>query len=188
MLDLVDLIIRECLAIRIGRRPRSTDVLDVPSDRFILRGVPDHIGPDNGPEGAAEAARARIAPGPPASTPASPWRERILRERHRDALRDREISDSLAEAKIVIGRSGRHCTAGRPHALSGDKPPAPEVVPWPAPPSRARVAGTAGPRHGSRPKPDRPIGAGHSVTSVRTPAVGFRPCNSLRTRPRAHRA
>jgi putative transposase len=47
MLNLIDEFTRECLAIRIGRKLRSTDVIDVLSDLFILRGVPDHIRSDN---------------------------------------------------------------------------------------------------------------------------------------------
>jgi hypothetical protein len=39
MLNLIDEFTRECLAIRIDRRLRSTDVIDVLSDQFILRGV-----------------------------------------------------------------------------------------------------------------------------------------------------
>ncbi len=47
MLNLIDEFSRECLAIRVDRRLRSTDVIDVLSDLFILRGVPDHIRSDN---------------------------------------------------------------------------------------------------------------------------------------------
>jgi putative transposase len=43
MLNLIDEFTRECLAIRIDRKLRSTDVIDVLSDLFILRGVPGHI-------------------------------------------------------------------------------------------------------------------------------------------------
>ncbi len=49
MLNLIDEFTRECLAIRVDRQLRSTDVIDVLSDLFILRGVPDHIRSDNGP-------------------------------------------------------------------------------------------------------------------------------------------
>ena len=57
MLNLIDAFTRECLAIRVDRKPRSTDVIDVLSDLFILRGVPDHIWSDNGPEFMAKAVR-----------------------------------------------------------------------------------------------------------------------------------
>ncbi len=40
MLNLIDASTRECLAIRVDRNLRSTDVFDVLSDQFILRRVP----------------------------------------------------------------------------------------------------------------------------------------------------
>ena len=43
MLNVIDEFTRECLAIRVDRKLRSTDVIDVLSDLFILRGVPNHI-------------------------------------------------------------------------------------------------------------------------------------------------
>lgn len=48
---------RECIAIRIDRKLKSTDVFDVLSDRFIPRGVPEHVRLDNGPEFVAKAMR-----------------------------------------------------------------------------------------------------------------------------------
>jgi len=78
MLNLIDEFSRECLAIRVDRRLRSTDVIDVLSDLFILHGVPDHIRSDNGPEFIAKAVRewivavgaktAYIEPGSPGRT------------------------------------------------------------------------------------------------------------------------
>jgi hypothetical protein len=47
MLNIIDEFTRECLAIRIDRKLNSTDVLDVLSDLFILRGVPSHVRSDN---------------------------------------------------------------------------------------------------------------------------------------------
>ena len=61
MLNLIDEFSRECLAIRVDRRLRSTDGIDVLSDLFILRSVPDHIRSDNGPEFIAKAVRERIS-------------------------------------------------------------------------------------------------------------------------------
>jgi hypothetical protein len=40
MLNVVDEFIHECLAIRINRKLKAFDVIDVLSDLFILRGVP----------------------------------------------------------------------------------------------------------------------------------------------------
>lgn len=47
MLNLIDAFPRECLAIRIDRRLRPTDVIAMLSDQVILRSVPDHIRSDN---------------------------------------------------------------------------------------------------------------------------------------------
>ena len=65
----------ECLAIRVGRKLKAADVIDLLSDLFILRGVPAHIRSDNGPEFVAKAVQdwinavgaktAHIAPGSP---------------------------------------------------------------------------------------------------------------------------
>lgn len=47
MLKVVDEFTRECLAIRVTRKFRAVDVIDVLSDLFILRGMPSHIRSDN---------------------------------------------------------------------------------------------------------------------------------------------
>ena len=57
MLNLIDEFTRECLAIRVSRKLKAVDVIDVLSDLFILRGVPAHIRSDNGPEFVAKAVR-----------------------------------------------------------------------------------------------------------------------------------
>jgi hypothetical protein len=41
--NIIDEFTHECLAIRVSRRLKSIDVIDVLSDLFILRGVPAHI-------------------------------------------------------------------------------------------------------------------------------------------------
>ena len=59
MLNVIDEFTRECrLAIRVGRKLNSVDVVDLLSDLFILRGVPGHVRSDNGPEFIAKAVRA----------------------------------------------------------------------------------------------------------------------------------
>ena len=54
MLNVIDEFTRECLAIRINRKLKSTDVIDVLSDLFIMRGIPTHVRSDNGPEFVAQ--------------------------------------------------------------------------------------------------------------------------------------
>jgi len=133
MLNIIDEFTHECLAIRIDRKLKSIDVIDVLSDLFVLRGVPEHIRSDNGPEFVAKtvqewitAAGARTA----YITPGSPWENGFIESfnaRLRDELLDGEIFYSLAEAKIVIESWRRHYNAVRPHGSLGYKPPAPEV-------------------------------------------------------------
>ena len=55
MLNVVDEFTRECLAVRVARKLKAVDVIDVLSDLFILRGVPGHVRSDNGPKFVAQA-------------------------------------------------------------------------------------------------------------------------------------
>lgn len=50
LLTLVDEYTRECLAIDVARRLRGDDILERLSWLFAVRGVPEHIRSDNGPE------------------------------------------------------------------------------------------------------------------------------------------
>ncbi|MFD1663226.1 IS3 family transposase, partial [Streptomyces caeni] len=133
MLNVIDEFTHEALAIRIDRKLNSTDVIDVLSDLFILRGVPEHIRSDNGPEFIATAVQdwitavgaktAYIAPG-------SPWENGYIESfnaRLRDELLDGEIFYTLKEARIIVESWRRHYKTVRPHGSLGYKPPAPEV-------------------------------------------------------------
>jgi putative transposase len=144
MLNIVDEFAHECLAIRIERKLNSTDVIDVLSDLFITRGVPEHIRSDNGPEFVAQAVQdwiAAVGARTAYIAPGSPWENGYIESfnaRLRDELLNGEIFYSLAEARIVIESWRRHYNAVRPHASLGYRAPAPEVfVPalaaWPAP-------------------------------------------------------
>ena len=139
MLVVVDEFTRECLAIRVGRRLGSEEVLEVLAELFVPRGAPEHIRPDNGPEFAATAVRgwlARLGVGTLFIEPGSPW-ENGYREsfngKLRDELLDREAFHSLREAQVLIEAWRRHYNGVRPHSALGYRPPAPEAVPWPGP-------------------------------------------------------
>jgi putative transposase len=122
MLNIIDEFSHECLAIRVGRKLKSMEVIDVLSVLFILRGVPGHIRSDNGPEFVAKAVRAWIT-GVGAKTayiePGSPWENGYVESfnaRLRDELLDGEIFYSLREAQIIIESWRRHYNTVRPHA------------------------------------------------------------------------
>jgi len=57
MLNVIDECTRERLAIRINRKLKFTDVTDVLSNLFIMRGIPTHIRSDNGLELIVQALR-----------------------------------------------------------------------------------------------------------------------------------
>jgi len=134
MLNVIYEFTHECLAIRVARKLKATDVIDVQSDLFILRGVPSHVRSDNGPEFVAQAVQdwiravgaktAYIAPG-------SPWENGYVESFNallRDKLLNGEVFYSLREAEIVIESWRRPCNTVRPHASLRYRPPAPEVL------------------------------------------------------------
>jgi transposase InsO family protein len=90
MLNVIDEFTRECLAIRVARKLKAYDVIDVLSDLFSLRGVPGHIRSDNGPEFIAKVVQDWIATVGSATAyiePGSPWENGDSRELQREAAR-----------------------------------------------------------------------------------------------------
>ena len=143
MLTVLDEFTHESLAIRVARRLKAVDVIDVLSDLFLLRGVPGHIRSDNGPEFVASSVRdwiAAVGARTAYIAPGSPWENGFIESfnaRLRDELLNGEIFYSLKEARVVIESWRRHFNAVRPHGSLGYRPPAPEVfIPaisaWPA--------------------------------------------------------
>ena len=57
LLTVIDEYTRECLAIQVARQIRSDDVVQLLADLFVLRGPPEHLRSDNGPEFCAQALR-----------------------------------------------------------------------------------------------------------------------------------
>jgi transposase InsO family protein len=149
MLNVIDEFTRECIAIRIDRKLKSTDVIDVLSDLFILRGVPGHVRSDNGPEFVAKAVRAWItAVGAKTAfiEPGSPWENgycESFNSKLRDELLNGELFYSLAEARIIIEGWRQHYNTRRPHSSLGYRPPAPNAVLWPAAPTQPASPATS---------------------------------------------
>ena len=153
MLNVLDEFTHECLAIRVARKLKAINVVDLLSDLFILRGVPAHVRSDNGPEFVAKAVQAWItAVGAKTAyiAPGSPWENGFIESfnaRLRDELLDGEIFYSLREAQVVIENWRRHYNQVRPHASLGYRAPAPEAIapafaasPRPASPASPAVA------------------------------------------------
>jgi transposase InsO family protein len=137
MLCVIDEFTRESLAIRVARKLKATDVIDVLADLFIMRGIPTHIRSDNGPEFVATALREWIAAVGAKTAyiePGSPWENGYCESfngKLRDELLNGEIFYTLNEAKIVIEAWRRHYNTVRPHSSLGYRSPAPEVIIWP---------------------------------------------------------
>jgi len=150
MLTLIDEYTRECLSIDVARKLTSEDVLERLTHLFIVRGVPDYIRSDNGPEFTAEAVRqwlAKVGVKTMFITPGSPWENGYIESfngKLRDQLLNGEVFDTLLEAKVLIERWRRHYNTVRPHSSLGYRPPAPETVqPWPPGSATLRLAAMA---------------------------------------------
>ncbi len=133
-LNIIDEYTREALMIRVDRKLNSTDVVDALTDLFILRGAPEYIRSDNGPEFIAKKVRDWItAVGSKTAyiEPGSPWENgycESFNARFRDELLNGEIFYSLREAQILIERWRHHYNTVRPHSALGYRPPAPESI------------------------------------------------------------
>ncbi len=96
MLNVIDEFTHECLTIRVARKLKAIDVIDVLSDLFILRGMPSHIQSDMG---------------------------RSLWPRLRDELIDGDIFYTLEEAQIIVESWRRHFNAiGRTNRSDTNRP------------------------------------------------------------------
>jgi transposase InsO family protein len=133
-LNIIDEFTREALMIRADRKLNSVDVVDALTDLFILRGPPEFIRSDNGPEFIAEKVRSWIAAVGAKTAfiaPGSPWENgycESFNARLRDELLNGEIFYTLREAQIVIEQWRKHYNTIRPHSALGWRPPAPETI------------------------------------------------------------
>lgn len=133
-LNIIDDYTREALMIRVDRKLNSTDVLDALTDLFILRGPPEYIRSDNGPEFIARKVRDWIAAVGTKTAyiePGSPWENgycESFNARFRDELLNGELFYSLKEAQILIEEWPIHYNTVRPHSSLGYRPPAPESI------------------------------------------------------------
>ena len=143
LLTLIDEHTRECLAILVARRIGAQEVIELLADVMLLKGVPQHIRSDNGPEFTAKALREwlqRIGANTLYIEPGSPWENGYCESFNgtlRDELLNGEIFYSLKEARIVIERWRREYNEIRPHSSLGYRPPAPAAC-SPRPPMLAQ--------------------------------------------------
>ncbi len=130
-LTVIDEYTRECLSLRTGYSLKADDVMDVLTDLFITRGIPDHIRSDNGSEFTAKSIRnwlPKLGIKTLYIEPGSPW-ENGYNESFNGRLRDEYLNGetfyTLKEAQVLLEQWRHHYNHIRPHTSLGYRPPAP---------------------------------------------------------------
>jgi len=119
------------LMIRCERSWPSTKVINALADVMVMKGIPEHLRSDNGPEFVAKdlckwltatgAKTAYIEPG-------SPWENGFcesFNSKLRDEFLNGEIFYSMKELRVLAERWRVHYNTVRPHSSLGYRPPAP---------------------------------------------------------------
>ena len=97
----------------------------------MIRGVPDHIRSDNGPEFTARAVRewlGRVGARTLYIEPGSPWENGYISSfngKLRDELLDRELFYTLLEVRVLTERYRQIYNCIRPHSSLGYRPSVP---------------------------------------------------------------
>ena len=152
LLVVIDEYTRECLAIEAGRTFTSRDVKLTLQYLFAIRGAPEHIRSDNGPEFIAKEIRRWLDRASVATLyiqKGSPWENGYVESfngKLRDELLNRELFLSLPEARYVLDDWREEYNHRRPHSGLDWRTPA------------AYAESLAGPSVGAPPLPsDQPI-------------------------------
>ena len=122
VLNIVDEFTHECLASEAEHRFTGYDVADVLRYLFMVRGCPEYIRSDNGPEFYSkdvENVMAEFGVKPLFVKPASPWENGYVESfnaRMRDELLDGEIFLTMPEVKYVVDRWRMDYNHYRPHS------------------------------------------------------------------------
>ena len=134
MLTMIDEFTREYLAIDVERNLSSDHVLGRLAKLFALRGPPEFIRSDKGPEFTATTVREWLEKLDVKTLyiePGSPWENGYIESfngKLRDELLDGEIFDTILEAKVLIERRRNEYNQVRSHSSLGYRPPVPETV------------------------------------------------------------
>jgi putative transposase len=125
MLNLIDEHSRECLMVRCERRRSSAKVIEALADVMVMKGVPEHLRSDNGPEFVAHDLRQWLAnTGAKTSyiEPGSPWEDGFcesFNSKLRDEFLNGEIFYSMKEIRVLAERWRIHYNTLRPHSSLG---------------------------------------------------------------------
>jgi putative transposase len=124
-LSIVDEYTRECLALKVARGITSEEVIDTLAELFAIRGVPQHIRSDNGPEFIAQAIQRwmkQVEIETLYIEPGSPWENAYAESFHsrfRDELLAVEEFENLAAARTLTVAWKEDYNHRRPHSSLG---------------------------------------------------------------------
>lgn len=136
ILNIIDEYTRECLASHAAFRIRSEDVKNVLREVMTRKGTPEYLRSDNGSEFIAGHLRewlSEMEVAPMYIMPGSPWENGFVESFNGtmvNELLNREIFDTMFEAKVLLARWVREYNTKRPHSALGYRPPAPESALW----------------------------------------------------------
>ncbi len=133
LLNLIDEHTRESLLVRAERRWSSARVISALADVMVMKGVPEHLRFDNGPEFVAKDLRKWLAKTGAKTLyiePGSPWENgycESFNSKLRDEFLNGEIFYSMKELRVLAERWRVHYNTVRPHSSLGYQSPAPEA-------------------------------------------------------------
>ena len=119
---LIDEFTRECLAAEVGRTFTARDVMLTLQYLFAIRGAPEHIRSDNGPEFIAKELQRWLERASVQTLyiqKASPWENGYVESfngKLRDELLNRELFLSVPEARFVLDEWRLEYNHRRPHS------------------------------------------------------------------------
>lgn len=134
ILTILDEYTRECLAIDVERKLTHDDVMHRLTNLFFRRGIPEYLRSDNGAEFTAKNIRtwlSHLGVKTLYIEPGSPWENGYIESfngKLRDEVLNRELFDTIFEAKVLVERWRREYNYIRPHSSLGYRPPAPEAI------------------------------------------------------------
>jgi putative transposase len=121
---------RECLALEVARSLTAQDVIQTLAYLFAVRGAPEYIRSDNGPEFIARALKQWLTAcrvGPLYIEPGAPWENgysESFNSRFRDELLNMEQFGSVLEARVLAGDHRTEYNEHRPHSALNYQTPA----------------------------------------------------------------
>jgi putative transposase len=133
LLNLIDEHTRESLLVRAERRWSTASVISALADVMVMKGVPEHLRSDNGPEFVAKDLRkwlARTGAKTMYIEPGSPWENgycESFNSKLRDEFLNGEIFYSMKELRVLAERWRVHYNTLRPHSSLDYRPPAPQA-------------------------------------------------------------